>query len=73
VLGASGGRVQSGAGVSGSLVGTLTDPGDATVPGAPVTLTNQEAGAVLKAQSDKARIFRFANLPRGVYTLVVGA
>ena len=52
-----------------TLVGTLTDPADAVVPGATLTLTEQATGAVHTANSNEAGLFRVLNLAPGSYSL----
>ncbi len=63
----------SGQTVSSSLVGTLTDPTGAVVTGIEVQLTDQVTGVVRKAVSGGEGLFRFVNLPSGVYQLSVKA
>jgi hypothetical protein len=57
--------------VSNSLLGTLTDPANAVVPGAEVQLTDQATGAVRSTQSNSVGLFRFPSLPPGLYTIAV--
>lgn len=57
--------------ISGSIVGTVTDPGDLAVVGAKVTLTQVATGAVRAAQSDERGDFVFGTLQPGEYALRV--
>jgi len=59
--------------VSSSLVGTLTDPANAVVPGAEVVLTNLGTGAVQTTSSNSIGLFRFPNLLTGRYSVSVRA
>ncbi len=59
--------------VSGSLMGTVTDPANAVVPGVQVQLTSQDTGAVRSTTTESAGLFRFPNLVPGAYTLNVKA
>lgn len=54
---------------SSTILGTLTDPADAVVPNAGVTLTDQATGAVYTAASNDAGLFRVLNLRPGTYAL----
>ncbi|MBZ5582023.1 MAG: carboxypeptidase regulatory-like domain-containing protein [Acidobacteriia bacterium] len=56
---------------TGSLLGTLTDPGDAAVPGAQIELKNTATGAVLKTTTGVEGIFSFNSLAPATYTLTV--
>lgn len=56
---------------SGSLTGTVTDPGRAVVPGATVSLTNNATGAVRTTTSNSAGVFDFQALQPGTYSLGV--
>jgi hypothetical protein len=51
----------------GSLVGTVTDPSGAAVPGAKVTLTNQDTNQVHVIDSSEAGTYSFVNLNPGTY------
>ena len=53
----------------GSVVGTVTDPSGAVVPGAKVTLTNMATKGKHTAQTDAAGNYRFVNLVRANYRL----
>ena len=57
----------------GSLVGTITDPSGAVVPGAAVTLTNTETGVQQQVKSGPAGIYQFFNLIPGSYRVDVEA
>jgi len=57
--------------VASSVVGTVVDPSSAVVPNAPVTLTENDTGAVRSAASDGSGVFRFLNLVPGTYSVTV--
>ena len=59
--------------VSSAIVGTLTDPGNALVPNAQITLTGKATGATRAVQSNGAGLFRFLDLNAGEYSLQVKA
>src|ERR1017187_647831 len=63
----------SGQTVTSSLVGSVVDPADAVVPGAPVTLTSVDTGAVRTGKTDSLGTYRFGNLEPGPYNLTVKA
>ncbi len=57
---------------TGSLVGTVTDPTGAVVPGAVVKVTNTENGQVRETTSNEEGNYRFTNLlPGSAYLLEV--
>ncbi|HEV2387533.1 MAG TPA: carboxypeptidase-like regulatory domain-containing protein [Candidatus Acidoferrales bacterium] len=56
---------------TGSVVGTVTDPSGALVPGADVTLTNLGTNAVRTAQTDAKGGYTFPDVPPGQYALQV--
>lgn len=58
---------------SGNILGVVTDPGDAVVPGVSLVLTDQSTGATRRVESTDAGLFRFVNLPPSTYTLRVEA
>src|SRR5690349_22500466 len=57
----------------GSIVGTVTDQGNAVVPKAGITAKNAATGLVRKVESDDAGYYSLANLPEGAYELSVSA
>jgi hypothetical protein len=59
--------------VSSSLEGTVLDPANAVVPGAPVTLTDKDTGGVRSSVTDSSGLFRFLDLPPGNYSVSVRA
>ncbi len=59
--------------ITGSITGTVTDPGGAVISGATAKLTNTETGLVVNASSDGAGNFRFLLLPPGKYSLQISA
>jgi hypothetical protein len=58
---------------TGSLMGTVTDPAKASVPAVLVQLTSQGTGAGRTEVTDNAGLFRFLNLPPGLYTMAIKA
>jgi len=60
---------QSGA----SLTGTVTDTSEAVLPGATVTVTNNDTGVVSRATANNAGIYNFPSLQVGPYNVVVEA
>ena len=59
--------------VTSNLVGILTDPAGAVVPGGEVQLTEQGTGSVRTTTSGSEGIYRFTNLEPGLYTVSVKA
>src|SRR5215469_10186884 len=57
--------------VTASIIGTVTDPSGAAVPGATVTATSQERGQTYKVETNDAGLYRIAQLPVGSYDLKV--
>src|SRR5215471_13228078 len=55
----------------GSVSGVITDPQDAVIPGATVTLTNKDTGASQKTTTQGDGHFLFSNVKPGVYDLTV--
>src|SRR5690349_13961675 len=53
----------------GNLVGTVSDPAGAVVPGATVTVTNAATGARAVTKTTTSGEYRFNNLPVGRYDL----
>ena len=53
----------------GSVTGVVEDTSGAAVPGATVTITNQETGLELTAVSDETGSYTVRNVPGGTYTL----
>jgi hypothetical protein len=58
---------------SATLQGTVTDPGDAAVPGTTIELKNTSTGAVRSTTSTGEGIFRFNSIEPAVYNLTVKA
>ena len=56
-----------------SIVGLVTDASGAVIPGARVTLTNNQTGAVVTAQTDAAGNYILPALEIGAYQLEVGS
>ncbi len=59
--------------VSSSIVGTITDPADAIIPGAEVQLTDQSTGYVREVKSNEVGLFRFMSIPASTYTVTIKA
>ncbi len=59
--------------INARIVGTITDPSNAVVPGIEVTATNQATGVTFKTKSNSAGEYLFAQLPVGTYTVTVSA
>ena len=62
------GRSMSGQNSYGGIVGTVTDPTGADVPGATITLKSLETNATQTATSGSGGTYSFLNLNPGVYT-----
>jgi outer membrane receptor protein involved in Fe transport len=63
----------SGQVITGSLVGTVTDPAGATVNGANITLTNDATAEVRSASTDGDGNYQFLNLPPATYKVDIEA
>src|SRR5437764_12057559 len=57
----------------GTLTGTVTDPANAAVPAAKISLKNQETGAAFATVSTPSGNYTLASLPAGSYDLTVEA
>src|SRR5580698_2631000 len=57
-------------GYYGTVSGVLTDQSDAVIPGAKVTLVDQEKGYKFNATSDSSGRYLFRSVPPGLYTVV---
>src|SRR5678815_5115607 len=57
----------------GSLVGNVTDPQQAAVLNAAVTINNKATGYTLSTKTDERGAYEFLNLPPGVYDVKIGA
>ena len=53
----------------GRILGKITDPSGAVIPGAAITLTNEATGVVNTTEADKDGSFGFPNVPVGDYTI----
>jgi hypothetical protein len=52
---------------TGTILGTVTDPQGAVMPGAKITVTNTQTGIAKNATSDKDGAFHVLDLPIGTY------
>jgi len=59
--------------VTSNVIGTVTDPTGANVPGAEIQVKAQATGAVRTATANAEGVFRITNLAPGAYTLTVKA
>ena len=59
--------------VTSSIVGSVVDPADAVVSGAPVTLTSVETGATRTASTDSLGTYHFTQVEPGTYSVTVKA
>ncbi len=57
--------LSSWADVTGSILGTVTDPTGAVVPGAQVTLRNADTGAIRKTTTDPQGSYQYLSVPVG--------
>jgi hypothetical protein len=57
--------------VSSTLIGTVSDPANAVVANAKITLTDQNTGSVRVLTTDASGIFRFVDLSPSTYSVVV--
>lgn len=55
--------------VSGTLLGAVTDPSGAVVPGVRITAQNSQTGLIMITTSDERGNYLFASLPRGSYRI----
>ena len=55
--------------ISGNIMGTVVDPGDASVPGVDVQIKDVATGTIHKFTTANEGIFRFNNIPPGTYFL----
>src|SRR5689334_9185364 len=57
--------------VTGDVVGTVTDPSNAVVPGATVTLSNVDTGSTSEVKTTQTGLYRFPLLKPGNYRIAV--
>jgi hypothetical protein len=55
----------------GTIVGTVTDPSNALVPNATITITNTNTSTIKKIQSDASGSYTVPSLPPGIYVVKV--
>jgi hypothetical protein len=55
------------------LEGTIVDPSDSPVPSVQVTVTNQDTGVAQTTTADNQGLFRFQQLPAGLYRIEIHA
>lgn len=56
-----------------SVTGLVSDPTNATIPGANITLINRDTGILYTGLTNSAGIYYVPNLPPGTYQIQVGA
>ncbi len=56
---------------NGHITGTIVDPSGATVPGAVVHIRNPATGREVEIESNSSGIYSAAELPVGIYTILV--
>jgi Carboxypeptidase regulatory-like domain len=59
--------------VSGDVTGSVSDPSGAAIPGATVTIQNDQTGVKTSVTANPNGVYRFTNLPVGTYTLQASA
>ena len=59
--------------VTSNVLGTITDPGDATIPNVEIQIKDEATGAVRRVVSNSEGLFRANNLPAGRYSLAIKA
>jgi len=57
--------------IQGSLTGNVTDSTQAAIPGANVTLTNENTGGTRTASTNEVGLYLFQSIPSGSYTVEV--
>ena len=72
VLATCGAILATAQGVSGRIVGTLTDSSGGVIPSAAVTITNQDTGIVTRAVSNSNGEYRADTRSRGVVQVPIG-
>jgi hypothetical protein len=60
-----------GQGTTSRLVGTVADPSGAAIPGAKVTLTNEQTGAAFTAETGDGGNYQFEAIQAGTYSVSV--
>lgn len=55
----------------GSLVGNVTEESQASIPGAEVTVTNQETNLTRRSRTNEVGAYNFPNLPPGLYSVQI--
>ena len=59
--------------ITGGILGSVTDTGGRVIPGAVVTITNEETGIRIKRTTDRAGNYIVDQLPVGSYSVTVSA
>src|SRR4051794_37158232 len=59
--------------VSGDVTGTVSDQSGAAIPGATLTIQNDQTGVKFTSVANSNGVYRFTNLPVGPYTLTANA
>jgi len=71
ILALNSGNVFAQTGGTGIIVGTVTDPSGAAVPGATVTLTDTTTNSERSGTTNEAGRYNFPNVPPGKYSLTI--
>ncbi len=58
---------------SGQILGQVTDPSGAIVPGATITVTDEDKGVSFTGQTDSAGNYTVPSLPPGIYSVTASA
>src|SRR5436190_582050 len=59
--------------IDGNLTGTVVDPSGATIPNVTVEITNTRTGIKSSVKTGTDGLYRFNNLPVGLYNISVAA
>jgi hypothetical protein len=54
---------------SGNIIGTVTDPAGAVVPGVKITITSQDRGAAYSTTTNESGNYSQLHIPPGPYTI----
>ncbi len=59
--------------LKGQILGTITDPSGAVIPGASITLSETNTNAVRESETNESGLYVFANLDPGLYQVAVSS